>query len=200
MTSVRTRKTARKSPKAFDVAEWMAGDDALDTLQLFARKVAAFSRSEIDDVTSEIAVALLERAADAPATEAEFLTWAAEVVAEDVARKLRNADQRNPGTATETDVMAETVAQEDGGDEPDFEFCHELVAHERKRAVRIKRALAKLSEQQRQVIHDRFFAGRHLTETAAAEGTCDSSHRMRLMRAKRKLTTFIDADGYALAA
>ncbi len=196
MKSVRTRKTARKS---FDVAGWMAGDDSLDIISGFARRVAAFSRAELDDLTSEIAVALLERQHEAPATEDEFLIWA-EVVAEDVAKRLRNADMRNPGVATDTDILAETVTQYDGDDEPLFETCAELVAHEQARAKRIKRVLAKLSEQQRQVIRDKFFRGRHLSAAAAESQMCDSSHRMRLLRAKRKLATLIDADGYALAA
>lgn len=197
MATVRTSKRSRKS---FDVANWLAADDTLDTLQHFARKVAAFSRTELDDLTSEIVLALLERQHEAPATEDEFLTWVQEVVIEDVAKRLRNADQRSPGVATDTDVLAETVAQYDGDDEPQFEHCHELVAHERARARRVKRALAKLSESQRKAIQDRYFAGRHLTATAAEEGTCDSSHRMRLMRGKRRLASLINADGYSLAA
>lgn len=200
MTSVRTGRKSRKSATPFDVANWLAADDSLDIISGFARRVAAFSRAELDDLTSEIVLALLERQHEAPATEGEFLTWVQEVVAEDVAKKLRNADQRNPGIATETDVMAETVAQDDGDDEPAFEFCSELMAHEKKRAARIKRALSKLSESQRQAITDKFFAGKSLAGSAAESEMCDSSHRMRLMRGKRKLAAMIDREGYALAA
>ncbi len=202
MKSVRTRKTARKS---FDVAGWMAGDDSLDIISGFARRCYTFSRLELEDTISEIAVALLERQHEAPATEEEFLTWAAEVVAPEVVRRLDNKNRIVRGNevhvVNDKGENAVNDAPELTDDEqPDFEFCHQLVVHERRLADRVRYALAKLSEKQRQVIRDKFFRGRHLSAAAAESEMCDSSHRMRLLRAKKKLAAMIDREGYALAA
>ena len=207
MTSVRTGRKSCKTAKPFDVVNWLTADDTLDTIKTFAEKYTAFSRIDSDDVTSEIVLALLERQYEAPTTEAEFLTWVEEVVAPEVGKRMLAAERRierheKHVTAGSDDTnIVELVAEETPDDgEPKFQFCHELVAHERKRAARIRRALSKLSDGQRQAIMDKFFAGKSLAGVAADSEMCDSSHRMRLLRGKNKLAAMIDREGYSVAA
>jgi RNA polymerase sigma factor (sigma-70 family) len=198
MASLRNRRQSDKS-LPFDVAGWMTTTAAYSTLKDFARRVKKLAKSDTDDVTSELALALLEQKDAAPATEELFLVWVGEV-AEQVAKRMRNAEQRSPGTATDTDVLAATITQQDDN-EPELPFthCSELVAYEKNRRDRIKRALGKLTDAHREVITAKFFAGVALSTVAAEQDMCDSSHRMRLLRAKKRLATLIDADGYALS-
>jgi RNA polymerase sigma factor (sigma-70 family) len=200
MASVRTKSKSRKSVRPFDVAMWLTTTVAYTTLKDFARRVRKLAKSETDDITSELALILLERKDAVPPTEEQFLVWVEELSVE-VAKRLRNADMRSPGVATDTEVLAATVtAQDDCEPELPFTHCSELVAFEKARRERIKRALGKLTDGHREAITARFFSGAVLSDVAAEQGMCDSSHRMRLLRAKKKLATLIDADGYALSA
>jgi RNA polymerase sigma factor (sigma-70 family) len=200
-TIVTAARSSRKTPaaKPFDVAAWMATESGYDHLTTLARKVAGLAMSTADDMVSEIAVVLLENATSAPKTEAKFIVWAGEQ-AEAVAKRLRDERLRYAATPTDTDILAATVEEGDDDNETEFEFCSELIAHERKLKSRVRTALSKLTEQHREAIHARYFAGVSLTDVAAERGGCNSSERMRLLRAKKKLATLIDSNGYALAA
>lgn len=206
MATVRTKSTASKS---FNLHEWMGSEDGYAVIQEFAVKYAAFSRGSADDLFQDIALALLEREAECPKTKPAREKWlerVAEETADKTARQNRPAkataslSQESDGDEFTMDVADTQSVDLCHDDEPAYEFCSELVAHEKRRAARIRTALNKLTEQHREVIRDRFFSKTVLSAKAAGVGMCDSSHRMRLLRAKKKLSTLIDSEGFALAA
>ncbi len=199
-----TRKTAKSK---INVREWMASEDGYAMIELLASKYAKFSFGPTEDMTSELALAILEREAECPKSQSEFAEWLEQLAhetADNLSRKNRNPvatgslSSECDGEEFQIDVADPHAVDLCAEMDCDVVYCSQLVAHERNRAARIKRALAKLSDDHRQAILDRYFTGKVLSGVAAEEGMCDSSHRMRLLRAKNKLATMIDAEGYAV--
>ena len=209
MMKVRPACKSAKSP--FNIREWMASEDGYSLIEEFAAKFAGFSFGPAEDMISELALALLEREAECPKTKPARLKWierVAEETANAVGRRNRPAKatgslsgvSRETGDEFNIDVI-DTAAPDLCHDaEPELAYCFLLVEREKELAKRVKKALAKLTEQHRQAIQDRYFTGKVLSDEAAKDGKCDSSHRMRLLRAKKRLSTLIDADAFALAA
>lgn len=206
---VRTASKSAKSP--FNIREWMATEDGYILIEEFAAKFAGFSFGPAEDMVSELALALLEREAECPKTKPARLKWierVAEETANAVGRRNRPAKatgslsgvSRDTGDEFNIDVVDAAAADLCHDAEPEFTHAFLLMEREKELAKRVKKALAKLTDQHRQAITDRYFTGKVLSDEAAKDGKCDSSHRMRLLRAKKKLSTLIDADAYALAA
>lgn len=199
-----TRKTAKKK---INIREWMASEDGYAMIESLASKYAKLSFGSVDDMTSELALAILERESECPKSQSEFAEWIEQVAhdtADNLSRKNRNPvatgslSSECDGEEFQIDIVDPNASDLCAEMDCDIVYCSQLVTHERNRAARIKRALAKLSDDHRQVILDRYFTSKVLSGVAANEGRCDSSHRMRLLRAKSKLATLIDSEGYAV--
>ena len=180
-----------------NTGEWLATEVAYKVVRAAARKHRGLSLSDLDDLTQELVVAVLE-AVVAPADEAEFAEWL-DRTAYKVAGGMRNEELEQPGSV-DTEVLAATVV---GRAECELTTEEEWEAWEKAnkaRAARIKRALKKLSDDHRAIIVERFFKKANLAQSAREDEACDSRDRTRLWRAKRRLAELVDADGYAVAA
>lgn len=171
-------------------------DGSYEIIQELAVKHRVLAKVDSDDLNQEILVAVLE-AKTMSKDEAERIKWLQDTACQ-IACRLRNKEMAQPH-AMDGEVMGEVFAAYD--DEPEYEFenCEELVKYERNLKARVKRAVAKLSVEQQQVIKDKYLSGKQLSKVAADSEMCDSSHRTRLYRAKLKLKSMIDHSGYALA-
>ena len=202
------RKVSRSGKSTrFDVRSWLTTDAGYTLIKQFARQFKGLAKISTDDLTSEYVVLLLEREKDAPATEADFLVWFEELARETAVRFHYAAKEQPQGYGTaqladgEADVMANAVDPESMPDgEPEFVYCGELVAREEALQTRVEDALAQLSKEQRAAVKARYFKPTNLAAASKVQGMGDSTLRMRLLRAKAKLTTLIDSEAFALAA
>lgn len=192
VTTLRCPKCSKRN-----TGEWLATEGAYKAVRAAARKHRGLSLSDLDDLTQELVVAVLE-AGVAPADEAEFAAWL-DRTAYKVAGGLRNEELEQPG-CVDTEVLAATVVGREECELTTEGEWDEWEKANKARAARIKRALKKLSDDHRAIIVERFFKKANLAQSARADEACDSRDRTRLWRAKRRLAELVDADGYAVAA
>lgn len=190
------KSTGNKTSKSIETAVWLCLECSLETIQGLADKNRALSKIDVEDLQQEILVAIIE-AKTMPNGVKEQDEWLTKL-AYDTACRLRNNERMQP-QAMDGEVMGEMFEAYDDEPEYEFETCAELAKYERNLKARVKRAVAKLSVEHRQVITDKFLSGKILSEEAEEKGMCDSAIRTRLYRAKNKLKTMIDSSGYALA-
>jgi DNA-directed RNA polymerase specialized sigma24 family protein len=176
-------------------AEWVASAGAFALIRKAARKVRALAMADADDVASEIVLAVLE-GQDFPA---EFNQEWLDQLAVRVAGRMRNVALAE-ARPVDTEVLAAVVPNREESELDTIEAWEEKEKADKSRAARIKRALKKLPPAQRGAVRDRYFGRGNLAAVAREGGKCDSSGRMNLLRACRKLKEIVDCAGYALAA
>jgi RNA polymerase sigma factor (sigma-70 family) len=201
MTSVSTRARNCKARPANTsrpaVAGWLATPDSQKLLRKLARKFKSLACADADDLLGDAVVMILE--CDHPPEPGSdgFVDWLAEVVKE-TASRLRN--QFLASYAPALGDAAESVAEEADDAEPPFENARDMANFLKARAARVRRVLAKLPEQQRAAVRERYFGRGNLAEVARTKGLCDSAVRTNLYRGLRSLKSMVTADGYAMSA
>jgi RNA polymerase sigma factor (sigma-70 family) len=195
-------KTRPDNTSRAAVADWLATDTALKLLRRLARKLKSLACSTTDDLTGEVALALLEHA-DPPCPTADgFHDWLAAVVKE-TASRLRNQFLRSYA-APGGDAMEAVVDPDWDEAEQCLENCYEnardMANFLKARAARVRRVLAKLPPAQRAAVRERYFGRGNLAEVARTKGLCDSAVRTNLYRGLRSLKSMVTADGYAMSA
>lgn len=193
-TTLKCPKCARRA-----VGEWLGTGDGYAAVRAAAKAAKALlhRRNTLDDLTQELALALLEHQSPPTPELPEFGEWLT-ALARTVATGQWREAVGQPGSGDPA-VLAETVAEGEC-DEPAFEFAADAERFYKARAARVRRALGKLSKPQADAVRAKFFRNKPLSAVAAAGGKCDSAERMNLLRAKRRLAELIDSSGYALAA
>lgn len=198
MTTLRCPQCSKRR-----VAEWLAEDESCAVVRKAARKVRGLAMSDIEDITSEITLALLEHDKPVSPDAETFVEWLDEL-AYAVAGRMRTGELSQPGRPVDAEVL-QAVAESEADDldeflEPQFTHAAEMEKWIKNRAARIRRAMGKLTADHRDILIERFFKGGNLAASARGDAGCDSRNRTRLWRAKKKLGSLIDSSGYALSA
>ena len=180
------------------MGEWVGTDDGYKLVRKLARKHKSLAMGDVDDLTSEAVVALLEHPCPADVGADGFADWV-EGVVKAAAGKMRDVELRE-ARAVDGEILSNVVPDREACELDTLEAWEEKEKADRNRAERVKRAISKLPPAQANAIRIRFFGQGNLAAIARESGKCDSAERMNLLRGTRKLASLIDADGYAVAA
>lgn len=196
MTTLRCPRCSKR-----DVAGWLNTSTGYKVVVKLAQTVRRSLAAEVDEIVSELAVAILERQADAPADEEGFKGWLrslATSVAWAMRRGLMAVTPVIEDPADGVRGLNEVPDQTDDENESGFETPAELLRYERNLKRRVRYQLGKLSASQREAIYLRYFHGVvDLKGHAKSQGFCPNRYIMAAWRGRELLGQRMDHSGYA---